>query len=697
MQAPGVVAAFTSDDLGRLGEASVNPLIPGIRVPRFTVLAEGAVEAVGQPVAAIVASTALRARDAAQLVDIDIGALPVRDGSADDEAISYNWSSGDVDSVFAEAGHVVRVKVEHARLAPAPLEPRAALAEWSEAESLLTVWLSTQTPHRARQDLARILGLALTQIRVIAPDVGGAFGGKASIYPEDVMVAWAAQQLRRPVKWCALRGDDLLAATHGRGATTEGELALAADGRALALRARLTFPLGHWLPYSASAPGRNAGRILPGPYRIGAVDIALHGQLTNTASVGIYRGAGRPEAAMLMERLMDQAARVLGLDPVEIRRRNLIQPEDFPVATPTGETLDSGDYPHLLEKACERADYGRLRALVSERRRAGEVCGVGLSLYIEPCGQGWESATVSLTRDGTIVAATGSSAQGQGRETAIAQIVADVLGVPLDTVVVKHGDTAETPVGIGALASRSTAIGGSAMLRAAEAFRDEARKTAADLLQCSAAHLAAVEGGFVALDGSGRSITWTSMAEGILGSREGTGDALTTSVVFHADGEAWSSGCCIAVVSIDRETGVPTIEKLIWVDDAGVVLNPMLVRGQLVGGLAQGLGEALMERVVYDEAGQLITGSFMDYAMPRAADIPPVEIDKIETPSPTNALGAKGVGEAGCIGIPAAVVNAVIDALSPFDVQHLDMPLTSQKIWKAMQTSIDRPTGASKP
>ncbi|MBB4018634.1 carbon-monoxide dehydrogenase large subunit [Chelatococcus caeni] len=690
--APGVVAVFTGAELGALGEASVNPLLPDIRVPRFSVLASGTVEAVGQPLAAVIAETAAAARDAAQLVAAEIEAMPLRDGGPDDEAISHRWAAGDVEAAFAGADHIVHVSVAHARLAPAPLEPRAALAKWSEAEGLLTVWLSTQTPHRARQDLARILGLPAARLRVIAPDVGGAFGGKASIYPEDVFVAWAARRLGRPVKWCATRGEDLQAATHGRGGRLEGSLALDRHGRALALRANLDFPLGHWLPYSASAPGRNAGRILPGPYRIGAVEIALTGRLTNTAAVGIYRGAGRPEAAMLMERLMDAAARALALDPAEIRRRNLLGPEELPFRTATGETLDSGDYPQLLARACERADYARLREEIAARRAAGEICGIGLALYVEPCGQGWESATVSLAADGGILAATGATAQGQGRETAIAQIVASGLGVPPGRVRVRHGDTAGAPEGIGALASRSTAIGGSAMLKAVEAFRDEARRAAAKLLQCAEAHVAAVESGFVALDGTGRAISWQGMGESLAAGTEGD-TALSTSVVFYADGEAWSSGCCICVVGIDGETGVPTIERLTWVDDAGTVLNPMLVEGQLVGGMAQGMGEALMESLVYDEDGQLVTGSFMDYAMPRAADVPPVAIDKLETPSPTNPLGAKGVGEAGTIGVPAAIVNAVLDALSPYGVTHLDMPLTSQKIWKAIRagTGPERP------
>ena len=693
-QSSGVVAVFTGADVADLGSASVNALLPDIRSPRFPVLAQGQVDAVGQPIVAVVAQGQVQARDAIERVDIDIAARPIAAAVPPAPAIAHRWTSGDVEAAFAAAVTVARVRVEHARVAPTALEPRASLAVWEPAGDGLTVWLSTQTPHRARLDLAQILGLPADRIRIIAPDVGGAFGGKASIYPEEAMVAWAAMRLGRPVKWCATRSDDLLAATHGRGATTVGELALDAEGRMLGLRAHLAFPLGHWLPYSAAAPGRNAGRILPGPYRIPATDVALQATPANTAAVNIYRGAGRPEAAMLMERLVDEAARVLSLDPVEARRRNLLAPDVFPFRAPSGAVLDSGDYPALLRTACTRADYPTLRRQRQERRSRGEIVGLGLALYVEPCGEGWESAVVSLANDGRIIAATGSSAQGQGRETAYAQIVADALAVPFDRVVVKAGDTGVTPRGIGALASRSTAIGGSAMLRAAQAFAASARRAAAERLQCPEHGVVAVTDGFVALQGDGQQITWQALAGSLMD--EG-GAVLSESVVFHADGEAWSSGCCVVAVRIDRDTGVPTVEQLTWVDDAGIVINPMLVDGQLVGGMAQGIGEALLERLVYDDDGQLLTGSLMDYAVPRAADIPAVDIHKLVTPSPANALGAKGVGEAGCIGVPAAIVNAVVDALSPFGVTHLDMPLTSQKIWRAMQAAPNHLHGATGP
>lgn len=690
----GVVAVFMGIDVADLGSASVNALLPDIRISRFPVLAHGRVDAVGQSIVAVVAQRQAQARDAIECIDIDLATRPIDGAATQPPAITHRWASGDVEAAFAAATTIARVRVEHARLAPAALEPRASLATWDPAGDGLTVWLSTQTPHRARLDFAQILGLPAARIRVIAPDVGGAFGGKASIYPEEVMVAWAAMRLGRPVKWCATRSDDLLAATQGRGATTVGELALDAEGRMLGLRAHLAFPLGHWLPYSAAAPGRNAGRILPGPYRILATDVSLQATQANTAAVNIYRGAGRPEAAMLMERLVDEAARILSLDPIEIRRRNLLGPDVFPFRAPSGAMLDSGDYPALLRMACTRSGYLALRQQHQQRRARDDIVGLGLAMYVEPCGEGWESATVSLADDGGVIAATGSSAQGQGRETAYAQIVADALGISFDKVVVKAGDTGVTPPGIGALASRSTAIGGSAMLRAAQAFAASARKMAAALLQCPEHGVVAVADGFVALQGDDQHITWQAIAASVRD--EGRG-VLSESVVFHADGEAWSSGCCVAAVRIDRETGTPTVEQLTWVDDAGIVINPMLVDGQLVGGMAQGIGEALLERLVYDGDGQLLTGSLMDYAMPRATDIPAVDIHKMVTPSPANALGAKGVGEAGCIGVPAAIVNAVVNALAPFGVTHMDMPLTSQKIWQAMQAAPTHIHGATGP
>jgi carbon-monoxide dehydrogenase large subunit len=391
---------------------------------------------------------------------------------------------------------------------------------------------------------------------------------------------------------------------------------------------------------------------------------------------------------MLMERLADKAASALGLDPAEIRRRNLIAADAFPYRMATGSVLDSGDYPRLLEMAMQKAGYGDAVRERDRRRAEGEICGIGIAVYAEPCGHGWESADIRLDPDGTIVAATGSSAQGQGRETAYAQIVADALRTRPERIAVDHGDTARCPCGIGALASRSTPIGGSALLQAAEQFREKARLCAARLLQAEPDHLVLTENGFETVIPVRRAAGWRDLARIAQADSEIAaefGIGLRTACIHEAEGEAWSSGCVIAQVTVDRDTGTLAVDRIVWIDDAGTVVNPMLAQGQMTGGLAQGLGEAMLERIVYDEHGQLVTASFMDYAIPRAVDIPELVLGKIETPSPFNPLGAKGIGEAGCVGVPAAIVNAAVDALAPFGVTHLDMPLTGEKLWSAMR------------
>jgi carbon-monoxide dehydrogenase large subunit len=677
---PGVVAVLKAEAPGTFGHAAVNRVLPEMRLLPFPLLPSNEVNAVGQPVAAVVATRASTAADAAALIETEIDPLPLWE---DEEPIyRQSWKSGDVEQALASAAHVARVRVQHERVSPAPIEPRTAFASWDEAKQMLNVWLSTQTPHRARQDLAVILGLSEKKIRVVAPDVGGAFGGKASIYPEDALVALAALRLKRPVKWRGSRTEDFLSGTQGRGAAIEGELAVDANGKFLGLRATLDYPLGHWLPYSAGVPGKNAARCLPGPYVCPSIDIALIGRPQNTAAVGIYRGAGRPEAAMLMERLADEAARLLKIDPQEVRRRNLVAADAFPHRTPTGERLDSGDYVRLLDEAREAAS---LHPVATDANR---LIGTGTSIYTEPCGHGWESAEIYILPDGRIRAATGSSAQGQGRVTSYRQIVADVLRQKPQAILIDHGDTGTCPPGIGALASRSTAIGGSAMLRVAEQFREKARQCAARLLQADPEQVELTADGFEVRFPVRRALAWHQLARIAHADAEIVGEfgeGLRTRIVYEPEGEAWASGCCIATVSIDRDTGELAVERIVWIDDAGVVVNPTLAEGQMIGGLMQGVGEATLERIVYDEDGQLVTASFMDYAMPRAVHLPQLTLGKIETPSPFNHLGAKGVGEAGCVGVPAAIVNAAVDALKEFGVTHLDMPLTSEKLWKAMQ------------
>ena len=690
-ETPGVVRIYTGIDVGGLRRPRVNPVLGDVESPDLPILAEGEIRAVGQPVVAVVAESEAAAREAADRVEMDLEPLePICNPEAALAAPALfpelagnvvahkHWRSGDPEREFAGASVIAEVAVRHPRVAPSPLECRATLAQWDPETERLTVWIGTQTPHRARDDIARALGLDGDQVRAIAPDVGGAFGMKASIYPEDIAVAFAARDLRRPVRWIASRQEDIVSASHGRGAVTLGRMAFDETGRMLALQADLIFPLGAWLPFSAIVPAWNAGRILPGPYAIENVDVRTRAVLTNTAPVGIYRGAGRPEAAMLLERLLESGARKLRLDPVAVRQRNLVSAAMLPLARPNGTTLDSGDYRALLAKTLVLADYGRRRGGQSRRREGNELVGLGGCLYVEPCGQGWESASITLESGGRFTVATGSSAQGQGRETAFAQIAARELAVSPDRVTVVHGDTETVLEGTGALASRSVAIGGSALQKAARALIDKAHASAACLLNVDTASVVFIDGRFSVAGKSDRAVAWDRIAAG-------AESAIRARATYTADGEAWGCGCCLAQVSVDRATGVVTIEQLHYVDDAGTVVNPRLVDGQLAGGIAQGVGEALLERIVHDPDGQVLAGSLMDYALPRADEMPAIRLDRMSTPSPFNTLGAKGVGEAGTIGAPPAIVNAVLDALAPLGVEHIDMPLTPERVWRAIR------------
>lgn len=684
---PRVAGVFTAADLQGLGRLAVNPVIGEVRPPRFPLLAGQEVMAVGEPIAAVAAETPAAALDALEAIAFEIEPLeplltpraalagetlfPEVPGNL---ALERRWRGGEPEAAFASAAVVVEARVRHPRVAPTSLEPRATLAAWDATEERLTLWSSTQTPHRLRGDMATILGLDPARVRAIAPDVGGAFGLKASLYPEDVVAAFAARALGRPVKWIAGRGEELLAATHARGAESFGRLALDAEGRMLALQAEFLFPLGHWMPFSGAVPPWNAARILPGPYRVEHLEILTRGVVTNTAPVGIYRGAGRPEAAMLMERLAEAAARALDLDPFELRRRNLLPSTALPHATATGTRLDSGDYPAALALLESSSGYAALRREVERRRGGGETLGLGLCCYVEPSGQGWESATVTLEADGGLCAATGSSAQGQGRETAYAQIAAEVFRVAPERVRVLHGDTDTAPAGIGAVASRSTSIGGSALLLAARRTLDLARARAGALLGVAAESLEPGPEGL--RQPGGPAIAWEELARSV-------NEPLSSALVYEVEGEAWGFGCCLALVSLDAETGSPRVERLFYVDDAGTLVNPLLAEGQIQGGIAQGLGEALLERIVYSEDGQLLTGSLLDYALPRAADMPALRLQGRCTPSPCNPLGAKGLGETGTIGVPPAVLNAALDALRPLGVTELDLPLTSESLWRA--------------
>jgi carbon-monoxide dehydrogenase large subunit len=648
--APGGVTVLTARSLTPGGAPvfmpAPNPLLPVAQVPRLEPLARDEVLYVGQPVALVLARSLAEARQAAQLVQLDIAPQEaVRDFEGDtvtEVAHLYECppEAPETPGPLTE----VAVSLEVPRVLALAMEPRGMVARWHGEEGAhprLTLHMGSQSPSRAQADIAAALGWEASRVRVVTGQVGGAFGAKSSITPEDLAVALAARCMRASVRWISSRSDEFTAGMHGRGGRLKGRLSVTPEGRLHALDAQLHFSVGAWLPFSAVVPLRNTARILPGPYRVNELKVQGRASLAHAAPVTIYRGAGRPEAALLMETLVDKAARALNMDPVELRRRNALDASAMPYATPTGELFDSGDYLHALELACDRFGYEAQRRQQAERRARGEVVGLGLALYVEPCGLGWESARVEWHADGSVTVASGSPAQGQGHATTYAQIAAQALGIDAAKVSVRYGDTQHCPPGTGALASRSTAIGGSAIVQACRTLL--ARRAAGEALPLS--------------------------AEERFESRE-----------------AWSYGCVMARLSVDRDTGRPQVEQISWVDDAGHIVNPTLAHGQLVGGLVQGLGQAMMERLVYDASGQLLTGSLMDYAVPRADDVPPMEITSLCTPSPHNLLGAKGVGEAGCIGVPAALMNAARDALAPLGECELQFPLTSEQFWQALQS-----------
>ncbi len=698
-KAPGVLAVVTAADLAGIGALPVNRLFRDMIVPPNPLLAGERVHAQGTPVAAVVADTAAAAWDAVMLIEaayeplpgvamplaaLAAGAPAIFDEAPGNRALGQTWRAGDPDRAFAGAARVVEVTVQQNLLAGVPMETRGALADWDETAGALTLWTSTQAPFRIRSEVARMLGLDETRVRVIAPDVGGGFGVKGGPYREEPLVAWLARRLRRPVKWISTRQEDLLTTQHSRGAASTGALALEADGRIRGLRARIAAPLGAYLSFSASTNPRNHARCLPGAYTIRDVDIQVTGAFTTTPPVGAYRGAGRPEAAFLIERLVDEGARALGLDPAEIRRRNLIPPEAFPYTTATGQVYDSGDYGLALERALAAADYEGLRRAQAERRRRGELVGIGLATYVEPAALGWESGVVRVERSGAVTAITGSSPHGQGHETTFAQIVADHLGVEPDVVTVRHGDTAGVPQGSGTAGSRSTALGGGALVLAARDVRDKGRRVAASMLEAAVEDVVAVPGGFHVAGAADRTVLWRAVADvahrmGALPA--GLEPGLEATRFFEAPGEVWSSGAFVVAIRVERETGVIVPERIVWVDDAGTIVNPLLADGQLEGSLAQAWGQIAMEAITFDADGHLLTGTLMDYAIPRADEVPVAEIHHVVTASPYNPLGAKGLGEAGTIGLPPAVVNAVVDALAPLGVRDLDMPLTPARIW----------------
>jgi carbon-monoxide dehydrogenase large subunit len=702
----GVNLVITADDLAGVPDMPLNQRARGMQVPPNPVLARETVNAVGIAIAAVVADSRAGAEDAAALVEAEYEPL---DGIADaTQALELNaplaWdqlagnlcfsnsrNGGDVERAFADADKVVSLSIDNHRLAPVAIEPRAAIAVPDPMGDGLTLYVAAQSPFRLRAPIARVLGLPENRLRVVTPDVGGAFGAKNNLYREYAVAGWCALRLNRPVKWVATRTEEFVSMQNGRDMRIGVDLAVQRDGTFRGLRVRNVANLGAYLQAAAVGPPGRPMSQSPGCYQIANVGVRIAAVVTNTNAVGPYRGAGRPESVMLIERVVDAAARALNIDPVEIRRKNFLQPDAFPHTNALGAVYDSGDYQTALNMALELSDYA---ALVRERdaaRAANRLVGIGLSTFVEPsAGAGFESGLIRIEQSGRVTAITGSSAQGQGHETAFAQIVADRLGVPMDQVVVLHGDTHGVPQAVGTFGSRSAAMGGSALVLASQRVVDKARRIAAHLLEASVEDVDLHDGAFSVAGAADKHVTWADLATAAYASLDLPEDeepGLESTAFFTPESECYGFGAHVAFVEIDRDTGQVELRRLVLVDDCGKVLNPLLVEGQVLGGVAQGLGQALFEQVVYTPDGQLQTGSLGDYAVARAGDMPSLDnllLGHTVTPSPLNPLGVKGVGEAGTVGAPAAVANAVVDALAPLGIDHVDMPFTAEKIWRLL-------------
>jgi carbon-monoxide dehydrogenase large subunit len=719
---PGVVAVLTGDDL-QGQNVPCGWTLPDMKVAPHPALAIGKVRYTGDAVAVLVAEERYLARDALDLIEVDYEPLPVvvdaekaiqagapqlHDEVPNNTTFVWKVAGGDIDQAFREAEVVVKQRIVNQRLIPNAIEPRGMVAQYNPGSGDLTLWTATQIPHLVRLLLSMVTGIPEHKVRVIAPDIGGGFGSKLYLYPEEVIVATLAKVTGRPVKWIEERRENYVATTHGRDHVQYVEVAAKRDGTITGLRVKCIANMGAYL--STFAPGIPTilfGLMLAGNYRIPNISCEVTGVHTNTTLVDAYRGAGRPEATYLVERAIDLTARELGMDPAEIRRRNFVPANAFPHTTATGVTYDSGNYQPTLDKALEIAGYQQLRQEQERARAEGKYLGIGVTTYVEICGMapsqvlgavgagagGWESATVRVHPTGKVTVYSGASSHGQGHETAFAQIVGDGLGVPFEDVEVVHGDTAQVQFGIGTFGSRSAAVGGMAAVMSVNKIEEKAKKIAAFLLEAAEADLVFEGGQFFVKGTPGRGITIQQVALAAYVPHKyptGLEPGLEATSFYDPSNFTWPFGTHVAVVEVDPETGVIKLRRYIAVDDCGRVINPLLVDGQIHGGLAQGIAQALYEEAVYDENGQLVSGSLMDYAVPKADDLVNFELDRTETPSPVNALGVKGVGEAGTIASSATIVNAVVDALAPLGVKHLDMPLKPERVWQAIQQAQTR-------
>jgi len=709
-QHPGVIAVFTGPEL----KDQIAPLPVGggndtLRVPKHYVLAVDKVCHVGQGIAAVVADDRYTAEDALDLIRVEYEALRVvsdpekalAPGSPvvhsewpDNVAFRFEQKQGDLEKAFKEADKIVRQRLVHQRLAPIAIEPRGVVAQYLSSDNELTVWSSTQIPHMLKSHLAKMLKFPEQQVRVIAPDVGGGFGCKLNVYAEEGLLAHLALKLNRPVKWMEGRRENMQATIHGRGQVGEVEAAVKKDGTILGLKYKVIADIGAYHQLFTPAIPPFTGLMLSGCYKIPAITVEVTAVFTNKMSTDAYRGAGRPEATYVIERMIDRVAQELKLDAVKIRKKNFPKAAEFPFKTATGVTYDSGNYQLALSKALTRAGYEKLRRDQKRLRNQGRYLGIGLSTYVEICAMGpkgmWEYGKVEVEPTGKVTVLSGASPHGQGQKTSFAQIVADQLGVEMDDIAVMHGDTAVVPKGIGTFGSRATAVGGVAIYQAAEKVKEKARELASHLFEVDPDDLNFSDGRFNVKGVPKNGLTIQQIAQQIHSAQnlpEKMDPRLVAESQFEPSNFTFPFGTHVCVVEVEPQTGRVEIKKYVAVDDCGKVINPLLVDGQVQGGIVQGLGQALFEEVVYDEHGQLLTGSLMDYAVPRAADLPRLNLARTETPTPVNSLGVKGVGEAGTIGSTPAIVNAVVDALAPFGVTHIDMPLTPQKIWSLCQAA----------
>ncbi|MEZ5751857.1 MAG: xanthine dehydrogenase family protein molybdopterin-binding subunit [Paracoccaceae bacterium] len=728
---PGVVRVFTGADFEGVGGLPCGWQVTDrfgqpMQEPAHPVLAQGKVRHVGDPIAVVVAESLEQARDAAETIEVDITELPaavdmkaaLAEGAPkvhDDltSNLCYDWgfveeNKGAVNEAFEKAAHTVSLELVNQRLVANPMEPRVAVGDYDPWNDMSTLYTTSQNPHVIRLLMgAFVLGIPEHKLRVVAPDVGGGFGSKIFHYAEEAFCTFAARKLKKPVKWTASRSEAFISDAQGRDHVTKIELALDADHNFTAIRTETYANMGAYLStFAPSVPTWLHGTLMAGNYKTPLIYVNVKAVFTNTVPVDAYRGAGRPEATFQLERLVDKAARELGVDPIELRRKNFIQPDQFPYATPVAVEYDTGNYDATMDKMLALSDYAGFAARAEESKKRGKLRGFGIAHYIEACGIApsnlvgqlgaraglYESATVRVNATGSISVFTGSHSHGQGHETTFAQVVAEMIGIDAGQVEIVHGDTSNTPMGMGTYGSRSLAVGGSALVRATNKIIDKAKKVAAHLLEASEADIELKDGKF-SVAGTDKSVDWAGVTLAAYVPHnyplENLEPGLEETAFYDPSNFTYPAGAYGCEVEVDPETGKVDVLSFTAADDFGNVVNPMIVEGQVHGGLAQGIGQALLESCTYDENGQLVTGSFMDYAMPRADDVPAYTVDhSCVTPCTHNPLGVKGCGEAGAIGSPPAVVNAVIDALHRgglTHVSHIDMPLTPSRVWSAMQ------------